>query len=80
MSLSGMYGDAEDKTSLQLLSKALEVGCTFWDSAVIYGMGHNEELLGRFFRENPDSREKVFLASKCAFEASSFVKRFCDHH
>jgi aryl-alcohol dehydrogenase-like predicted oxidoreductase len=42
MSLSGMYGQADDEESLQVLKKAVEIGCTFWDSAVIYGFGHNE--------------------------------------
>jgi aryl-alcohol dehydrogenase-like predicted oxidoreductase len=68
MSLSGIYGPADDDESLRVLAKAYELGCTFWDSAVIYGMGHNEELIGRFFRENEGSREKVFIASKCAWE------------
>lgn len=68
MSLSGAYGSADDEKSLQTLAKAVEIGCTFWDSAVVYGMGHNESLLGRFFKENPGSREKVFVASKCAFD------------
>jgi len=68
MSLSGTYGEANDDESLKVLKRALDVGCTFWDSAVVYGMGHNEKLLGRFFKENPGSREKVFLASKCAFD------------
>lgn len=68
MSLSGMYGSADDEESMKVLKKAVDIGCTFWDTAVIYGFGHNEKLLGRFFKENPGSREKVFLASKCAYD------------
>lgn len=63
-----MYGPADDEESLKVLKKAVDIGCIFWDSAVIYGFGHNEKLLGRFFKENPGSREKVFLASKCAYD------------
>ena len=74
MSLSGTYGEANDEESLSVLKRALDIGCTFWDSAVVYGMGHNEKLLGRFFKENPGSREKVFLASKCAFD----VRQLCN--
>lgn len=70
MSLSGSYGAANDEESLQVLAKAIELGCTFWDSALVYGKGHNEQLLGRFFKENPGARDKVFLASKCGFDVS----------
>ena len=68
MSLSGGYGEADDEESLTVLKKALDLGCTFWDSAIVYGFGHNESLIGRFFRENPGSREKVFIATKCGFD------------
>lgn len=73
MGFSQGYGPAKDEESLQTLAKAVELGCTFWDSAVVYGCGHNESLIGRFFRENPGSREKVFLASKCGIEVSRVV-------
>jgi aryl-alcohol dehydrogenase-like predicted oxidoreductase len=52
MSLSGMYGPADDEESLKVLKKAVDIGCTFWDSAVIYGFGHNEKLLGRSWLQN----------------------------
>ncbi|KAJ7680059.1 aldo-keto reductase yakc [Mycena rosella] len=47
-----------------VLLKALELGCTFWDTAVIYGVGINEQLLGEFLKKH-NARDKVFLASKC---------------
>lgn len=49
-----------------VLLKALELGCTFWDTAVVYGAGINEQLLGDFIRKH-NVRDKVFLASKCGF-------------
>ena len=70
MSLSHAYGPANDAESLQVLAKAVNLGCTFWDTAHVYGMGHNEELLGQFFMENPGTREKVFVGSKCGFDVS----------
>jgi aryl-alcohol dehydrogenase-like predicted oxidoreductase len=70
MGFSQSYGPAKDEESLQTLAKAVELGCTFWDTAAVYGCGHNETLLGRFFAENPGSREKVFVASKCGIEVS----------
>ncbi|KAI9010518.1 NADP-dependent oxidoreductase domain-containing protein [Hyaloraphidium curvatum] len=67
MSLSSVWGKAEDAESLALLMRAVEIGCTFWDTAAIYGSGHNEKLIGAFFKENPGARDKVFVASKCGF-------------
>lgn len=67
MSLSGGYGKADDDDSLKVLAKAIKLGCTFWDTAQVYGNGHNEELIGRFLKENPGAREKLFIGSKCGF-------------
>ncbi|KAJ9096334.1 hypothetical protein QFC21_005154 [Naganishia friedmannii] len=75
MGFSMGYGPAKDEESLQTLAKAVELGCTFWDSAVVYGAGHNESLIGRFFKENPGSREKVFIASKCGIECDFETKK-----
>lgn len=71
MGLSQSYGPADDNVSKVTLKKALDIGCTFWDSAVVYGKGHNEKLLGDFFKEN-NARDKVFIASKCGFDVSIF--------
>ncbi|TFK55954.1 Aldo/keto reductase [Heliocybe sulcata] len=49
-----------------VLLKAIELGCTFWDTAVVYGAGVNEKLLGDFIRKH-NVRDKVFIASKCGF-------------
>ncbi|WVW82519.1 hypothetical protein I302_104530 [Kwoniella bestiolae CBS 10118] len=65
MGFSQSYGTAVDSESHQTLSKALELGCTFWDSAAIYGKGHNEQLIGEWIKRNPEARDKVFIASKC---------------
>ncbi|KAF2853181.1 Aldo/keto reductase [Plenodomus tracheiphilus IPT5] len=50
-----------------VLLKAIELGCTFWDTAVVYAAGVNEKLLGDFIRKH-DVRDKVFVASKCGFK------------
>ncbi|GES63629.1 aldo-keto reductase [Aspergillus terreus] len=49
-----------------VLLKAIELGCTFWDTAVVYQAGVNEKLLGDFIRKH-NLRDKVFVASKCGF-------------
>jgi aryl-alcohol dehydrogenase-like predicted oxidoreductase len=67
MGLSMAYGKADDEESMKTLQKAIDLGCTFWDSAVLYGSGHNEELIGEFFKET-GTRDQVFFASKCGLE------------
>jgi hypothetical protein len=67
MGFSMGYGPAKDEDSKKTLAKAVELGCVFWDSAVVYGAGHNEKLLGDFIRE-AGCRDKVFVASKCGIE------------
>ncbi|KAI1774824.1 NADP-dependent oxidoreductase domain-containing protein [Hypoxylon cercidicola] len=53
-----------------VLLKAIELGCTFWDTAVVYQAGINEKLLGDFIRKH-NVRDKIFLASKCGFNIFS---------
>jgi len=62
MSLSGVYGDADDAQSIALVHRALEMGVNHLDSSDMYGWGHNEELLGRALQGG--WRGKAFLASK----------------
>jgi len=45
-----------------VLLKAIELGCTFWDTAVVYQAGVNEKLLGEFIRKH-QVRDKVFSES-----------------
>lgn len=61
MSLSGVYGDADDAASEALIRAAIELGVTHLDSSDMYGWGHNETLLGRAIR---GVRDRVVLASK----------------
>lgn len=54
----GMWGMAgwkgsDDRESLDSLGRAIELGCTFFDTAWGYGEGHSERLLGRAVRANP---------------------------
>lgn len=62
MSMSWGYGTADDVTSERLLSEALDAGYTFLDTAAMYGMGHNESLIGRTLAHR---RSEYVLASKC---------------
>ncbi|XXH05290.1 hypothetical protein Hte_011715 [Hypoxylon texense] len=53
-----------------VLLKAIELGCTFWDTAVVYQAGINEKLLGDFIRKH-NVRDKLFIASKCGIRVFS---------
>jgi aryl-alcohol dehydrogenase-like predicted oxidoreductase len=61
MGMSQSYGPADDKESLQVLDRAIELGCNFWDTADVYGNGKNEILLSQALKKH---RLDVFLATK----------------
>ena len=61
MSMSGTYGNADDAESIEVIHHALERGINFLDSAVMYGWGHNETLLGRALNGR---REGAVVATK----------------
>jgi aryl-alcohol dehydrogenase-like predicted oxidoreductase len=62
MSLSGIYGAAEDEQSVALIQHAVDSGINHLDSSDMYGWGHNEQVLGRALAGG--RRDKVVLASK----------------
>lgn len=47
MSLSGVYGQADDRESIATIHAALDLGVTLIDTADVYGKGHNERLVGQ---------------------------------
>jgi aryl-alcohol dehydrogenase-like predicted oxidoreductase len=61
MSMSGVYGNANDDESIGLIHYALDQGINFLDSADMYGWGHNETLLGKALKGR---REKAIVATK----------------
>ncbi|MBS0559023.1 MAG: aldo/keto reductase [Proteobacteria bacterium] len=61
MSLSGIYGAADDAASEALIKHALDQGVNHLDSSDMYGWGHNEEVVGRAIKGR---RHEVVLASK----------------
>jgi len=56
-----MWGDADDDESLRALRRALELGVNLIDTALAYGDGHSEQLVGRVVRESGD---RVHVATK----------------
>lgn len=61
MGMSEFYGPGDEAESIRTIHRALELGINFLDTADIYGLGHNEELVGKALR---DRRNQAVLATK----------------
>ncbi len=61
MGMSEFYGASDDAESIKTIHRALDLGATFLDTADMYGVGRNEELVGQAIR---DRRDEVILATK----------------
>lgn len=61
MGMSEFYGPGDDTESVRVIHRAIALGITFFDTADMYGCGHNEELLGRAVAT---CRNNVFIATK----------------
>ncbi|WP_308516370.1 aldo/keto reductase [Sphingomonas flavescens] len=61
MGMSEFYGSGDEQESIATIHHALDRGLNFLDTADMYGVGRNEELVGKAIR---DRRDDVFLATK----------------
>jgi aryl-alcohol dehydrogenase-like predicted oxidoreductase len=87
MGMSEWYGPADWDQSIATITRALDLGVTFLDTADVYGQGHNEVLVGRGI---VGRRDEVQLATKFGIDRSggdrdrrirgarAFVKRSCE--
>src|SRR5258708_27344584 len=83
MSLSGTYGTSDDNAAIPFLQRAIDLGVDFLDSSDAYGLGQNEELLGRALKGR---RDRVVLATKFGQDRRSggvngrpeYVQQACD--
>ena len=87
MGMSEFYGPTDDEQSLDTLAAALDLGIDFLDTADAYGIGRNEELVGRFLKGR---RDRVVLATKFAIvrdaktgsrridNSPAYVRQACD--
>ncbi len=64
MGMSEFYGTPNDKESEQVILQAIDEGVNLLDTADIYGLGRNEELLGSVIANNR-LRDRVKIATKC---------------
>lgn len=60
----GMYGETNDTESIKTIQRALDIGVTLFDTADVYGNGHNEELLGTAVKGR---RDQVIIATKFGY-------------
>lgn len=86
MGMSMAYGPRDDRESQAALSRALDCGITLFDTAELYGAGHNETLLGKTIK---DRRDNVVISTKFGIRpgpgganqinsAPDYVKDACD--
>lgn len=91
MGMSEFYGDTDDEQSLQTLEQAHAIGYRHFDTADMYGNGHNESLLGKFLQRLGSERDGIVLASKVGIQrhkeqkytialdgSRDYIKRACE--
>tara|TARA_R110002072_G_scaffold238329_1_gene395688 strand:- start:23801 stop:24787 length:987 start_codon:yes stop_codon:yes gene_type:complete len=64
MGMSEFYGENNDEHSLSILRQAYDLGYRHFDTADMYGKGHNERLLGRFVEQLGSKRNELCIATK----------------
>ncbi|HVU34893.1 MAG TPA: aldo/keto reductase [Opitutaceae bacterium] len=64
--IGGSWGAQADADSIAALNRAIDLGCTFIDTAAGYGSGRSERVIGQVLRERAGrgKTERVFVATK----------------
>ena len=83
MGMSEWYGPINDEESQATIKTAFDMGLNFYDTADVYGNGHNETLVGHALR---NIRQEVILATKFGFLPGEsglngrpeYVRKACD--
>jgi aryl-alcohol dehydrogenase-like predicted oxidoreductase len=58
----GGWTGSDDDDSIAALERSIELGCNFFDTALAYGNGHSERLLGRVLKRHRD--KTIYVATK----------------
>ena len=67
------YGATDDKVSTAALEQSFDQGITFYDTSNLYGLGHAEELLGRFLK---GKRKDCIISTKGGFTGDGYDQNF----
>ncbi|MTH63934.1 aldo/keto reductase [Paracoccus sp. DK608] len=87
MGMSEFYGDTDDTQSLSVLARAYDLGVRMFDTADMYGNGHNEELLARFLKQGrPDAviatkfgiRKAAGEYARSIDNSPDYIRQACD--
>lgn len=89
MGMSEFYGDTNEQQSTETIQRAYDLGITFFDTADIYGYGHNEKLVGNAVKK---FRDNIVIATKCGIvrdpsdphvrginNTPTYIEACCDH-
>ena len=61
MGMSEFYGHTDEAESMATLEKAIDLGITHFDTADVYGFGHNEKLISKILKSH---RNRLIIATK----------------
>ena len=61
MGMSEFYGPIDHNEAIRTFERAVDLGITHFDTANVYGLGHNEELVEKVLKKH---RDQVVIASK----------------
>lgn len=75
LGMSQGYGEADPAEAEHTLHRALDIGMNFLDTANAYGLGHNEQLIGRVLGAR---RDEIVLATKFGTQVDANGKRSID--
>ncbi len=86
MSFGGIFGGTNADESHRTLDKALDLGVTHIDTALIYGPHVSEEVIGTYLRKNPAARKQFVIATKggiqpnprCVINSGKFLRECLD--
>ncbi|MDP4097812.1 aldo/keto reductase [Paenibacillus sp. P96] len=68
MGISIAYGSSDEKEGIETIRHAYDLGVNFFDTAELYGNGHNEQVLGKAVK---DIRNQVVIATKFGFDMTT---------